>query len=58
MPVHASWLYANNVLHYMKNLFKKGLDKPDLDDDIVRSSLVTHHGQILHAGTLKAMTKE
>ncbi|MBN2578989.1 MAG: NAD(P) transhydrogenase subunit alpha [Pirellulales bacterium] len=55
MPVHASWLYANNMLHYMKNLFKKGIDKPDLTDEIVRQSLVTHEGAIVHAGTLKAM---
>ena len=55
MPVHASWLYANNMLHYVQNLFKKGLDKPDLDDDIVRHSLVTHQGRILHAGALKSM---
>jgi NAD(P) transhydrogenase subunit alpha len=57
MPVHASWLYAHNVLHYVKNLFKKGLDKPDLDDEIVRHSLVTHQGKIMHQGTLKAMAK-
>jgi len=57
MPVHASWLYAHNVLHYVKNLFKKGLDKPDLDDEIVRHSLVTHQGNIVHQGTLKSMNK-
>ena len=28
MPVHASWLYAHNVLHYVKNLFKKGSTSP------------------------------
>lgn len=55
VPVHASWLYANNVLQYVKNLFKNGLDTPDLDDEIVRHSLVTHRGQIVHRGTLKAM---
>jgi NAD(P) transhydrogenase subunit alpha len=58
MPVHASWLYAHNVLHYVKNLFKKGLDKPDLDDEIVRHSLVTHQGRIVHQGTLKSMNRQ
>ncbi|OHB80950.1 MAG: NADP oxidoreductase [Planctomycetes bacterium RBG_16_64_10] len=57
MPVHASWLYAHNVLHYVRNLFKKGLNKPDLDDEIVRHSLVTHQGNIVHQGTLKSMNK-
>ncbi len=55
MPVHASWLYAHNVLHYVANLFKENLGKLDLDDEIVRHSLVTHQGKIVHAGTLKAM---
>jgi len=55
MPVHASWLYANNLMHYMKNLFKNGVDAPDFDDDIVRHSLVTRDGKIVHAGALKAM---
>jgi len=55
MPVHASWLYANNLLHYVKNLFKKGLEKPDLEDEIARHSLVTHQGRIVHPGTLHAM---
>jgi NAD(P) transhydrogenase subunit alpha len=57
MPVHASWLYANNALHYVKNLFKNGLDKPDWDDEIVRHSLVTRQGKIVHAGTLKSMKR-
>jgi len=55
MPVHASWLYANNLMHYVKNLFKKGIDAPDFEDEIVRHSLVTRGGKIVHAGTLKAM---
>ncbi len=55
MPVDASWLYANNVLHYVQNLFKKGPPTPDMNDDIVRHSLVTWQGNIVHQGTLKAM---
>jgi len=55
VPVHASWLYANNLLRYVKNLFKRGLESPDFADDIVQSSLVTREGAILHQGTLKAL---
>lgn len=55
MPVDSSWLYSNNVLHYVQNLFKKGLESPDLNDEIVRHSLVTYQGKIVHQGTLKAM---
>ncbi|WP_319522001.1 NAD(P) transhydrogenase subunit alpha [uncultured Desulfosarcina sp.] len=55
MAVHASWLYANNMFHYVDNLFKNGVETLDLEDEIVNSSLVTHHGTIHHEGALKAM---
>jgi NAD(P) transhydrogenase subunit alpha len=53
VPVHASWLYANNLLNYLENLFKNGAI--DWEDDIVRATLVTHEGRIIHAGARKAM---
>lgn len=55
MAVHASWLYANNMYYYVENLYKNGKKKIDLDDEIVRSSLVTHERTIHHKGTIKAM---
>ncbi len=55
MAVHSSWLYANNLYYYVENLFKKGEDTLDFDDEIVTSSLVTHQSKIVHEGTLKAM---
>lgn len=55
MPVHSTWLYANNMFNYVENLFKNGVGKPDLEDEIVRSSLVTCDGKIVHEGTLKAL---
>ncbi len=53
VPIHASWLYANNLLHYVNNLFQNG--SINWDDDIVKATLVTHQGQIVHAGARKAM---
>lgn len=58
MAVHASWLYANNMYYYIENLFKNGNQKIDLDDEIVRSSLVTHDSVIHHKGALKAMRSQ
>jgi H+-translocating NAD(P) transhydrogenase subunit alpha len=55
MAVHASWLYANNLYYYVENLFKKGNGGIDLDDEIVRNSLVTYQSRIVHEGALKAM---
>lgn len=57
MPVHSSWLYANNMLHYVKNLFKRGLNTMEMNDEIVQHSLVTYQGKIVHHGTLKAMNE-
>lgn len=55
MPVDASWLYSQNVLHYVENLLPQGPGALNLDDDIVRHSLVTIDRRIVHAGTLRAM---
>lgn len=55
MAVHASWLYANNIYHYLANLFKNGLGTLDLDDEIAKESLVTYQGKIVFEGALKAM---
>jgi len=55
MAVHASWLYANNMVHFVDNLFKSGVGTLDLEDEIAKISLVTHRGTILHQGALKAM---
>ena len=55
MAVHASWLYANNLYYYVENLFKKGKGEIDFEDEIVKSSLVTHDAKIVHEGALKAM---
>jgi len=57
LAVHSSWLYANNMFYYVENLFKNELGSLDLDDEIVRHSLVTHRGKIVYEGALKAMGK-
>jgi len=55
VPVHATWLYAHNIFQYVKNLFKKNLEEPDWEDEIVRSSLVTRQGKIVYEGAIKAL---
>jgi NAD(P) transhydrogenase subunit alpha len=58
LPVHATWLYANNMYYFVENLFKKKKGEIDFDDEIVASATVTRDGRIVHAGILKAMGKE
>ena len=55
LPVHSSWLYANNLYYFVENLFKNGADDFDMTDEIIKDSLVTHKGKLYHQGTLKAM---
>ncbi len=55
LPVHSSWLYANNLYYFVENLFKNKTDDFDLTDEIVKGALVTHRGKLHHEGTLKAM---
>lgn len=48
----ASSLYAKNLLHFIHLLCKKDEDKLtlniDLDDDIIKASLLTHDGSVVH----------
>lgn len=55
VPVHSTWLYANNMYYFVENLFIKGGSEFDMGDEIVKSSLVTYKGKIYHEGTLKAI---
>ena len=55
MPAVASMLYSKNLCNFLLNLYKGGLDRMDLEDEISKKALVTHQGKILHRGTLKAM---
>jgi len=60
LPVHSSWLYANNLYYFVENLFKNGTDTfamtdEIMTDEIIKDSLVTHKGKLYHQGTLKAM---
>ncbi len=55
MAVDATWLYAHNMLHFVENLFPNGPGRMNLEDEIVRHTLVTIGGRIVHPGALKAM---
>jgi len=55
VPVHSSWLYANNLYYFVENLFKNGAAEFDMTDEIIKGALVTHKGKLYHEGTLKAM---
>jgi NAD(P) transhydrogenase subunit alpha len=51
VPVHASDVYAKNLLAFLKIVTLEGALNVDLADEIVTGSLVTRNGQIVHAPT-------
>ncbi len=59
VPYHASQTYARNVttflLHLMKEGMKDGPLRTDLDDEILRETLVTRGGEVTHAKVRQAL---
>jgi len=48
VPYHASQLYARNVTAFLLHLFHDGKFNLDLNDEIIRETLVTHAGEIVN----------
>jgi len=48
IPYHASQMYARNIASFLKYLVKDGRLVLDRDDEIVRETLVTHAGEVVH----------
>lgn len=49
VPYHASQMYARNVSAFLLHLVKDGKLQLDLDDEIVRETLLTHGGEVFNA---------
>ena len=55
VPYHASQLYARNVANFVVNLVKDGVAQLDKDDEIVRDSLLTRGGEVVHPRVREAL---
>jgi H+-translocating NAD(P) transhydrogenase subunit alpha len=49
VPHDASQMYARNLSAFIAHFVKDGKVQLNLDDEIVRSTLVTHGGQVVNA---------
>lgn len=57
IPYHASQMYAKNVATFLKNLLdKENKLQINLEDEIVRETLVTHDGQVANARIKELLT--
>jgi H+-translocating NAD(P) transhydrogenase subunit alpha len=45
---HASLMFGNNVTKFMQNMVKAGQANINMEDEIVRETLVTRDGQVVH----------
>jgi proton-translocating NAD(P)+ transhydrogenase subunit alpha len=48
VPYHASQMYARNITAFLTHLFKDGKLRMDMDDEIIRETLVTNNGEIVN----------
>jgi NAD(P) transhydrogenase subunit alpha len=48
VPYHASQMYARNLTNFLLNMVKEGKLTLDMNDEIVRSTLVTQGGEIVN----------
>ena len=56
MPFHASQMYSRNIASLLGLLIKKdGMFDLNLGDEVVRGTVITHNGEVVHEGTKKAM---
>jgi NAD(P) transhydrogenase subunit alpha len=58
VPYHASQMYSSNITSFIKLLFKNGSLNIDLEDEIIRETLVTHESKIVHSRVLEAMQSQ
>jgi NAD(P) transhydrogenase subunit alpha len=49
VPFHASQMFGSNVASFLKLLVKDGQVALNLEDEIIRETLVTHQSQVVHA---------
>jgi H+-translocating NAD(P) transhydrogenase subunit alpha len=53
IPYHASQMYAKNIATFLKYLIKDGKLTLNREDEIVRETLVTHAGEVVHPRVLE-----
>src|SRR5215208_2583479 len=51
MPVHASQMYAKNIQNLLDLLIKNGKLDPDYEDEIVKGTVITRGGAVVHEMT-------
>ncbi|MFO0973906.1 MAG: Re/Si-specific NAD(P)(+) transhydrogenase subunit alpha [Phycisphaerae bacterium] len=56
MPIHASTLYSRNLMTFVLAFWKDKKFNFDLNDEVLKGALVTHAGEVVHAGAKQAQS--
>jgi NAD(P) transhydrogenase subunit alpha len=57
MPVHASQMYAKNIQNLLDLLIKNGAYAPDFEDEIVKGTVITRGGEVVHEMTRQRLSE-
>jgi len=57
-PFHASQMYATNIVNLVKLMLKDGELKINLEDEIIRETLVTHEGKLVNPRVAQLIPQE
>lgn len=55
IPYHASQMYAKNIATFLLNMVDQGQLKLDMEDEIIRETLVARDGKIVHPRVIEAL---
>ncbi|MEX2217135.1 MAG: hypothetical protein WD749_00115, partial [Phycisphaerales bacterium] len=58
MPTHASVLWSRNMTSFLLAFWKDGALRLDRSDEIMAGALITHGGEVVHAGAREALERE
>lgn len=53
VPLHASEMFAKNLLNFITPMIQEGEFRPDWNDEVIAESVLTHEGAIKHEATRK-----
>jgi NAD(P) transhydrogenase subunit alpha len=57
LPIDASRMYSRNITNFFRHLYKTKDGTPDFEDEITRSTCITHKGEIVNEIVKKAFVK-
>ncbi len=57
VPQHASVLFSRNLTNFVLAFWKDGKFNLDLGDEILKGAVITHNGEIVHAKTKEAASR-